>query len=108
MRILNTEEAQRALAEAADTILENYRNEALALVPEALEGLQELVAERDRVAILRLLQGVQILRPGSRQEVEFKKADPTECTKEEKLHSVAFGHFPSSECPDQCRGVVLE
>lgn len=96
---LNSPEAQARLAEDATNILQRYRDKALGLVPEALEGLKELIEQRDRAAISKLLFGSQVLVTRSEQRIESPSTSPEEQRPlEERIYFTLHKHWPDEEC----------
>jgi len=81
------------------------------MVPEALEGLEELVAERDRVAITKLLLGTQVLMPKGEQILEHNLGGDRlqQRSKDEMIYWLKHKHWPEEEtslalgspCPDK-------
>lgn len=98
MRVLHSPEAQRVLAESSDKILAAYRERALQLVPEALEGLEELIAARDRGSISKLLFGTQVLTPKMEQVVKTESADSERSPEDKKFFLAHGGHWPEEPC----------
>lgn len=98
MKILKTPDAEQELTASAQEILARYRQRALNLVPEALDALEKLVSKGDRTAVLKLLQGTQVLMPKSEQVVEERKSLPAlypEKSVEELDYFALYERWPS-------------
>ena len=97
MKILRSPDAERELAEDAEQILSQFRQRALGMVPEALDAMETLIAQGDRIAVSKLLFGTQVLTPRTEQVIEQRRDKYANRTDKDLEYFTKHGCWPDEQ-----------